>query len=70
VNSEDLETALTEFIPSAQGLEKDMQEIAAVLECTQMDFLNDEWRETLQAEGGRSQLQHQLTKMRNMVEQL
>ncbi|MDG1894702.1 MAG: ATP-binding protein [Fuerstiella sp.] len=70
VNSEDLEGALTEFIPSAQGLEKDMQEIAAVLECTQMDFLNDEWRETLQSEGGRSQLQQQLSKMRNMVEQL
>jgi SpoVK/Ycf46/Vps4 family AAA+-type ATPase len=70
VNKDDLEAALTEFIPSAQGLEKEMQEIAAVLECTQMDFLNDEWREKLQSEGGRSQLQQQLTKMRNLVERL
>ena len=40
----DLESALEEFIPSAQGLEKEMQEIAAVLECTQMSFLPADWR--------------------------
>jgi AAA+ superfamily predicted ATPase len=70
VTKEDIEKSLGEFIPSAQGLEKDMQEIAAVLECTQMDFLNAEWREVLESEGGRSQLQQQLTKMRRLVEQL
>ena len=70
ITPDDVETSLSEFIPSAQGLEKDMQEVAAVLECTQMDFLNKEWREALQSEGGRSQLQQQLTKMRNLVEQL
>ena len=70
VTNDDIEQSLAEFIPSAQGLEKDMQEVAAVLECTQMDFLNDEWRDTLQSDGGRSQLQQQLTKMRNLVEQL
>ena len=47
-----------------------MQELAAVLECTQMDFLNDEWREALNAKGGRAQLQQQLTRMRNLVEEL
>ena len=36
----DLATAMTEFIPSAQGLEKEMQEIAAVLECTHISFLH------------------------------
>lgn len=70
VRSEDIDQALREFIPSAQGLEKDMQEVAAVLECTQMDFLNDQWREALEADGGRAQLQQQLTQMRNLVEQL
>ena len=70
VTKEDIEQSLSEFIPSAQGLEKDMQEVAAVLECTQMDFLNSEWREALDSEGGRSQLQQQLTKMRHLVEQL
>lgn len=70
VTKEDIEQSLREFIPSAQGLEKDMQEVAAVLECTQMDFLNAEWREVLESKGGRSQLQQQLTKMRHLVEQL
>ncbi len=70
VSKEDIEKSLSEFIPAAQGLEKDMQEIAAVLECTQTDFLNDEWRDTLESDGGRAALQQQLTKMRNLVEQL
>lgn len=70
IESTDIETALNEFIPSAQGLEKDMQEVAAVLECTQMDFLNDEWKEQLDQDGGRASLQQQLTQMRNLVEQL
>ena len=70
VTKDDIEKSLGEFIPSAQGLEKDMQELAAVLECTQMDFLNDEWREALNAKGGRAQLQQQLTRMRNLVEEL
>ena len=70
VTKQDIEKSLGEFIPSAQGLEKEMQEVAAVLECTQMDFLNKEWQETLQSKGGRSQLQQQLTRMRNLVEQL
>ena len=70
VQSADLDQALREFIPSAQGLEKEMQEVAAVLECTQMDFLNAEWRKALEQEGGRSHLQQQLTKMRRLVEQL
>lgn len=70
VSKDDIEKSLSEFIPAAQGLEKDMQELAAVLECTQTDFLNDEWRDTLESEGGRAQLQQQLTTMRNLVEQL
>ena len=34
----DVEQALAEFIPSAQGLEKELQDIVAVLECTQLSF--------------------------------
>ena len=37
--------SLTEFIPSAQGLEKEMQELAAVLECTQLELPAAAWRE-------------------------
>lgn len=70
LTDDDIAAALKQFIPSAQGLEKDMQELAAVLECTQLDFLNAEWRETLEAPDGRAQLQQQLSKMRALVEQL
>ena len=70
VTQQDLSEALTQFIPSAQGLEKDMQEVAAVLECTQTDFLTEEWKTSLAKEEGRSALQQQLTRMRNIVEQL
>jgi len=70
IGPSDIESALNEFIPSAQGLEKDMQEVAAVLECTQMDFLNAEWKEQLYLDGGRASLQQQLTRMRHLVEQL
>ena len=39
VTRDDLAAALDEFIPSAQGLEKELQELAAVLECTERSFL-------------------------------
>lgn len=70
VTEQDLSSALKQFIPSAQGLEKDMQEVAAVLECTQTDFLTEEWKVSLAEKGGRATLQQQLTRMRNIVEQL
>ena len=47
---------LDEFIPSAQGLEKEMQELAAVLECTERSFLPPEWRERLRSPGARAAL--------------
>jgi len=70
VTSDDIELSLGEFIPSAQGLEKTLQEVAAVLECTQLDFLNERWRETIEAPEGRSQLQQKLTRTRALVENL
>ncbi len=70
LTEQDINTSLEQFIPSAQGVEKDMQELAAVLECTQMDFLNDEWRKVLQSADGRSRLQQELSRMRNMIEQM
>ena len=54
---DDLEQALTEFIPSAQGSEKELQDIVAVLECTQLSFLPPNWRKQVAAPGGRSRLQ-------------
>jgi AAA+ superfamily predicted ATPase len=68
VQRKDLEEALTDFIPSAQGLEKEMQELAAVLECTQLDFLPPDWRARVTQPGGRSQLQQQFMTIRETLE--
>ena len=63
----DLEEALTEFIPSAQGLEKEMQEISAVLECTQMSFLPPAWQEKILQPGGRTVLQERMVAIRQLL---
>ena len=45
-----LESALAEFIPSAQSLEKRMQILAAILECTDIAFLPAAYRDADRAE--------------------
>jgi AAA+ superfamily predicted ATPase len=52
----DLKAAFDDFIPSAQGLEKEKQELAAVLECTSMSFLPDDWRVRVLQPDGRAAL--------------
>lgn len=69
VGAADIGTALSDFIPSVQGLEKELQELAAVLECTQMTFLSDEWREKVARENGRTALQERLVALRQIIEQ-
>jgi AAA+ superfamily predicted ATPase len=65
----ELESALAEFIPSAQGLEKELQEIAAVLECTERSFLPPEWQEKIAQPDGRSHLQERLVAIRQLLEE-
>jgi ATPase family associated with various cellular activities (AAA) len=67
ITAADLEESLAEFIPSAQGLEKELQEIAAVLECTQLSFLPSVWREKLAVPGARAALQERLVALRQML---
>lgn len=64
----DLEAALTDFIPSAQGLEKEMQELAAVLECTSTAFLPKSWREKVARPERRSQLQQRMVAIKQLLE--
>lgn len=64
----DLDLALQEFIPSAQGLEKELQETAAVLECTQMGLLPPHWREKVSLPDGRSRLQERMVAIRQILE--
>ncbi len=70
VDREDLVYALKNFIPSAQGLEKEMQELVAVLECTDREFLPPDWREAIDAPDGRSKLQQRLHVLREMIDTL
>ena len=54
-------------MPSAQGLEKEMQEIAAVLECTEKRFLPERWKEQVGKPGGRAHLQERLAAIRDII---
>ena len=69
VSRADLEQTLREFIPSAQGLEKELQELAAVLECTQLGFLPAEWRDKVAQPGGRTHLQERMVAIRQLLEE-
>lgn len=64
----DLEMSLESFIPSAQGLEKERQELCAVLECTDRRFLTDYWKEQLAQSGGRAKLQQRVAMIETMLE--
>lgn len=63
----DIEEALNDFIPSAQGLEKEMQELAAVLECTQLNFLPADWRARVLEPNGRARLQERFMEIRQLL---
>ena len=64
----DLEMSLESFIPSAQGMEKERQELCAVLECTDRRFLTDHWKEELAKPGGRGKLQQRVAMIETMLE--
>jgi AAA+ superfamily predicted ATPase len=65
---DDLVRALDDFIPSAQGLEKEKQELAAVLECTSLSFLPEEWRSRVAEPDGRAKLQERMAVIRRLIE--
>jgi SpoVK/Ycf46/Vps4 family AAA+-type ATPase len=68
LTAEDLKRALDDFVPSAQGLEKEKQELAAVLECTSMGFLPEEWKTRLAKPNERSKLQERMATIKKMIE--
>jgi len=63
----DLEEAVRDFIPSAQGLEKELQELAAVLECTQLNFLPPDLRAKVAQPGGRTRIQERFVAIRQLL---
>ena len=60
-----LEQELAGFLPSVEGSEKEMQEVAAMLECTDAEFLPKRIRTMVQESGGRERLQHRFIELRN-----
>jgi AAA+ superfamily predicted ATPase len=63
----DLAAAVASFLPSSQGLEKQYQELCAVLECTDVEFLPDEWREQVAAPEDRAKLQQQAAALAELI---
>jgi AAA+ superfamily predicted ATPase len=62
---EALDLELLGFLPSIEGLEKEMQEIAAILECTDVEFLPPAQRQRIKDPHGREHLQHRFLEIRN-----
>ena len=69
VERTDLSAAINDFIPSSQGLEKEMQELAAVLECTDRSFLPKHWRDKVAEVDGRTRLQERAVAIRQLLDE-
>ncbi len=70
VTRESLAEVVSQFMPSTQGLERELQETAAILECTDRQFLPPGIVERTTVEGGRAQLQSRLTALKQIVKEL
>jgi ATP-dependent 26S proteasome regulatory subunit len=70
VTPESLAEVVSQFMPPAQSLERELQEVAAVLECTDRQFLPAAIADKVAAEGGREKLQARLTALKQIVKEL
>jgi len=70
VTREALAEVVAQFMPSTQGLERELQETAAILECTDRQFLPPAMLDKTAGEGGRGKLQARLTALKQIVKEL
>ncbi len=70
ITREALASVVTQFMPSTQGLERELQEVAAIIECTDRQFLPPALLEKVDAAGGRGALQARLTALKQLVREL
>jgi SpoVK/Ycf46/Vps4 family AAA+-type ATPase len=70
ITREGLEEVVENFMPSTAGLERELQETAAILECTDRQFLPPKVLARIEADGGREKLQERLTALKHLVENL
>ena len=54
-------------MPSSQALERELQALAALLECTDRDFLPPAAAKKLDANGARSAIQQRLAEVRRLI---
>ena len=70
ITRESLAAVVGEFMPSTQGLERELQETAAILECTDRQFLPPAILQKTDVPGGRAALQERLTALKQLVRNL
>ncbi len=68
ITKDALAQALAGFMPSTQTLEREAQELAAIIECTDIEFLPQTKRDKLDSYGGREKLQERLTAIKSILE--
>jgi SpoVK/Ycf46/Vps4 family AAA+-type ATPase len=69
LTKESIAGALAGFMPSTQTLEREAQELAAIIECTDIEFLPQSKRDKLEKFGGREKLQERLTAIKQILEE-
>jgi AAA+ superfamily predicted ATPase len=69
ITKDALAHALAGFMPSTQTLEREAQELAAIIECTDVEFLPPSKQEKLAKFGGREKLQERLTAIKQILEE-
>jgi hypothetical protein len=67
ITADALKEVVSQFLPSTQGLEKELQETAAIIECTDREFLPKPIVERMEKAGGRGALQERLTALKQLV---
>jgi len=70
ITCEALAEVVAQFMPSTQGLERELQETAAILECTDRQFLPPAILQKTDVAGGRASLQERLTALKQLVREL
>jgi AAA+ superfamily predicted ATPase len=68
ITKDALAGALAGFMPSTQTLEREAQELAAIIECTDVEFLPQSKQDKLAKFGGREKLQERLTAIARLVD--
>jgi len=68
ITAEALAQALSGFMPSTQSLERELQELAAIIECTDAEFLPQAKRDKLDKLGGRERAQERATAIKQILE--